>query len=54
MPQRSFGIFFEQRRVNRGSYMNAHVLLSLLKELGEKDKMQGLLSILSLFSQQVK
>ena len=35
--------------INRGSYMSAHVLLNLLKELGKRDKMQGLPSILSLF-----
>ena len=29
--------------------MSAHVLLSLLNELGKRDKMRGLLSILSLF-----
>ena len=29
--------------------MSAHVLLNLLKELGKKDKMRGLLIILSLF-----
>ena len=29
--------------------MNAHVLLNLLKELGKRDKMRGLPSILSLF-----
>ena len=29
--------------------MSAQVLLNLLNELGKKDKMQGLLSILSLF-----
>ena len=29
--------------------MNAHVLLNLLNELGKRDKMQGLSSILSLF-----
>ena len=29
--------------------MSAHVLLNLLKELGKRDKMQGLPSILSLF-----
>ena len=33
----------------RGSYMSAHVLLNLLNELGKKDKMRGLPSILSLF-----
>ena len=31
------------------SYMSAHVLLNLLNELGKRDKMQGLQSILSLF-----
>ena len=29
--------------------MSAHVLLNLLNELRKRDKMQGLLSILSLF-----
>ena len=29
--------------------MSAHVLSSLLNELGKRDKMRGLLSILSLF-----
>ena len=37
------------RRENRGSYMSAHVLLNLLNELGKRDKMRGLPSILSLF-----
>ena len=32
-----------------GSYMSAHVLLNLLDELGKRDKMRGLPSILSLF-----
>ena len=35
--------------VNRGSYMSAHVLLNLLNELRKRDKMRGLLSMLSLF-----
>ena len=35
--------------INRGSHMNAHVLLNLLNELRKKDKMRGLQSILSLF-----
>ena len=35
--------------LNRGSYMSAHVLLNLLNKLGKRDKMQGLLSILTLF-----
>ena len=34
---------------NRGSHMSAHVLLILLNELGKRDKMRGLPSILSLF-----
>ena len=34
---------------NRGSYMSAHVLLKLLNELGKRDKMRGLPSILSIF-----
>ena len=29
--------------------MSAHVLFNLLNELGKRDKMRGLLSILSLF-----
>ena len=32
----------------RGSYMRANVLLNLLNELGKRDKMRGLSSILSL------
>ena len=35
--------------INKGSYMSAHVLLNLLNELGKRDKMRGLSSILSLF-----
>ena len=35
--------------VYRGSYMSAHVLLNFLNELGKRDKMRGLPSILSLF-----
>ena len=34
--------------INRESYMSAHVLLNLLNELGKRDKMWGLPSILSL------
>ena len=34
--------------LHRGSYMSAHVLLNLLNELGKRDKMRGLSSILSL------
>ena len=36
-------------RLYRGSYMSAHVFLNLLNELGKRDKMRGLPSILSLF-----
>ena len=32
--------------------MSAHVLLNLLNEFGKRDKMRGLLSILSLFRNQ--
>ena len=38
-----------QTSLHRGSYMSAHVLLYLLNELGKRDKMRGLPSILSLF-----
>ena len=34
---------------HRGSYMSVHVLLILLNELGKRDQMRGLPSILSLF-----
>ena len=34
---------------DRGSYVIAHVLMNLLNELRKRDKMRGLLSILSLF-----
>ena len=36
-------------KLYRGSYMSARVLLNLLNELGKRDKMRGLPSILSLF-----
>ena len=35
--------------LHRVSYMSAHVLLNLLNELGKRNKMRGLPSILSLF-----
>ena len=34
--------------------MSAHLLLNLLNELGKRDKMQGLPSILSLFRNKLK
>ena len=39
--------------LNRGSYTSAHVLLNLLNELGKRDKMRGLPSILSLFRKEL-
>ena len=45
----SFSPINSHRSLYRGSYMSAHVLLNLLNELGKRDKMRGLLSILSLF-----
>ena len=36
-------------KINRGSYASDHVLLNLINELGKRDKMRGLPSILSLF-----
>ena len=55
LPQRSVHLIESKRMISvgevryRGSYMSAHVLLNLLNELGKRDKMQGLPSILSLF-----
>ena len=40
---------FHSNSFHRGSYMSAHVLLNLLNELGKRDKMRGLPSILPLF-----
>ena len=48
-PQKK-SIFHHIAELHSRSYMSAHVLLNLLNELGEKDKMQGLLIS---FSQQV-
>ena len=36
-------------QLNRGSYISAHVLLNSLNELGKRDKMRSLPSILSPF-----
>ena len=44
-----FGSWHFAYGLYRGSYMSAHVLLNLLNELGKRDKMRGLPSILSLF-----
>ena len=37
------------KKRHRGYYMSVHVLLNLSNELRKRDKMQGLLRILSLF-----
>ena len=42
-------LLFKIKHIERGSDMSAHVLLNLLNELGKRDKMRGLPSILSLF-----
>ena len=41
--------YMYQSYIEASSYRSVHVLLNLLKELGERDKMQWLPSILSLF-----
>ena len=41
--------FKKSNDLHRGFCMSAHVLLNLLNELGKRDKMRGLPSILSLF-----
>ena len=50
-PKASFDFYsyLQTHRIHRGSYMSANVLLNLLNELGKRDKMRGLPSILSLF-----
>ena len=40
---------FLEGKLYRGSYMSVHVLLVILNELGTRDKLRGLPSILSLF-----
>ena len=44
-----FNFFSGSNAIHRGSYMSAHVVLIILNELGKRDKMRGLSSILSLF-----
>ena len=48
---KSYNTMYARKKtyIHRGSYMSAHVLLNLLNELGKRDKMRGLPSILSLF-----
>ena len=53
MVKRVFCPIEESARLNRGSNMSDLVLLNLLNELRKRDKMQGLLSILTLFLQRV-
>ena len=45
----SGGLTYIKPRICRGSYIRAHVLSKLLNELGKRDQLQGLSSILSLF-----
>ena len=45
---------YHLQQLHRGSYMSAHVLLNLSKELGKRDKMRGLPGILSLFRNEFK
>ena len=47
-------MLFISVEINKGSYMSAHVLLNLLNELGKRNKMRGLPSILSLFRNELK
>ena len=49
MHRETFDVKHWNMNINRGSYMSARVLLNLLNELGKRDKMRGLPSILSLF-----
>ena len=48
-PNLTLTVYPMGHAIHRGSYMSAHVLLNLLNELGKRDKMRGLPSILSLF-----
>ena len=45
----SIAFCFLPEKIYIGSYMSAHVLLNLKNDLGKRDKMRGLPSILSLF-----
>ena len=47
-------LVLSKANMHRRSYMSAHVLLNLLNELGKRDKMRGLPSILSLFRNEFK
>ena len=49
IPIQDIGSSVVSSEIYRGSYISAHVLLDLLHELGKRDKMRGLPSILSLF-----
>ena len=42
------GSMYQTISIHTGSYMSAHVLFNLLNKLRKRDKMRGLLSILSL------
>ena len=49
ISQYALSISLQLYFIYRGSYISAHVLLNLFNELGKRDKMRGLSSILSLF-----
>ena len=53
LPGRAFAslyvLLFLEKEAEIGGRVSAHVLLNLLNELGKRDKMRGLPSILSLF-----
>ena len=43
-----FKVYAFQKPINRGYYMNVHLLLNLFNKLAQMDKMRGLPSMLSL------
>ena len=49
MPTTQLASNYFENCIYRRSYMSAHALLNLLNELGKRDKIRGLPSILSLF-----
>ena len=50
----SFLVISNIEKINRGSYMNAHVLLNLLNESGKKIRCDAFPSILSAFPNEFK
>ena len=49
LKQKKFTFNCLFKDINRGFYMSAHVVFNLSNKLGKRDKVRGLLSILSLF-----